>query len=489
MHKLLFVRAVIFSCFFVQAWAPLASVIAPTSTAQQEVRSVPGSQSEDIPRGKLIEKVLCAKNTTQSYALYVPSSYTTARKWPVLYAFDPAARGALPVSRFQEAAEKYGWIVVGSNNSSNGSARDSLDAFAEMWDDTHQRFALDPRRAYATGFSGGARMAVMAAHLCGECVAGVIASGAGFYQGLVPSAKLRFIFFGAVGIDDFNFPELQSLDEALNKVGLSHRIEVFDGRHEWPPSAVATDALEWMEVQAIKAGTRERDDALLASLWEKKLAQGKAFEESKKFYEAYRTYSGMTETFRNLRDVSEVEKKSIQLRDRSEVNTALRDERQQIKKQEELSAQIEALISQRENGSERVEASNQLKQMLEDLQRSSKAVKDSGERRIARRLIAGFFVQHFEEGMNLLERQKKYRRAADSFELAIAVAPENSYARFQLACAYALAGEKRKSLQALKSAVEKGFSDPSIITGAKAFDSLRQEPEYVEIMQRLKQNR
>src|ERR1043165_9117236 len=72
------------------------------------------------PVGRVLEKVPVGRDATQSYALYLPAAYTPARKYPVLYFFDPGARGAVPVERFKEAAEKYGYILVGSNNSRNG---------------------------------------------------------------------------------------------------------------------------------------------------------------------------------------------------------------------------------------------------------------------------------------------------------------------------------------------------------------------------------
>ena len=121
------------------------------------------TQSEAIPRGQIVERVEALSDSSQSYALYLPSNYTPNRKWPVLYAFDPAARGRVPVERFKEAAEKYGWIVLGSNNSRNGPWNVVVNAWNAMLTDTHQRFAIDDERSYATGFSGGARAAV---HRC-----------------------------------------------------------------------------------------------------------------------------------------------------------------------------------------------------------------------------------------------------------------------------------------------------------------------------------
>ena len=179
------------------------------------------TQIDSIPRGQIVERIEVLNDSSQSYALYLPSNYTPDRKWPVLYSFDPGARGRVPVERFKEAAEKYGWIVLGSNNSRNGPWNVSVNAWNAMLTDTHQRFAIDDERMYATGFSGGARAAVRIAAGC-KCLAGVIANGAGFPVDLAPSSQMQFVFFGAVGVDDFNYPELKTLQEPLTSVVRLH---------------------------------------------------------------------------------------------------------------------------------------------------------------------------------------------------------------------------------------------------------------------------
>src|ERR1044071_4937063 len=106
-----------------------------------------------------------------------------------------------------------------------------------MLRDSDRLFAIDDARMYATVFSGGARVAVSIAAGC-KCLAGVMANGAGFPVDLTPSPQMHFVFFGAAGIDDFNYPELKSLEEPLTKAGINHRIQTFDGRHEWPTISV-----------------------------------------------------------------------------------------------------------------------------------------------------------------------------------------------------------------------------------------------------------
>src|SRR5258708_34800341 len=73
---------------------------------------------------------------------------------------DPGARGRIPVTQFQAAAETYGYIVAGSNNSRNGSWNSSLLAVQAMAADGSKRFVIDSKRMYAAGMSGGGRLAM-----------------------------------------------------------------------------------------------------------------------------------------------------------------------------------------------------------------------------------------------------------------------------------------------------------------------------------------
>jgi len=448
-------------------------------------------QTGSIQRGQVVDKIEVLNDSSQSYALYLPSNYTPDRKWPILYAFDPGARGRVPVDRFKEAAEKYGWIVLGSNNSRNGPWNVVVNAWNAMLTDTHQRFAIDDARMYATGFSGGARAAVRIAGGC-KCLAGVIANGAGFPVDLAPSPQMHFVFFGAAGVDDFNYAELKSLEEPLTKAGMIHRVQTFDGRHEWPPVSVAITAVEWMELQAMKAGKRPRDDAFENAMWQQLLSDARTLEEAKKYYEAYQVYLDLAQSFKGLRDVAEIETKVNQLGGSREVKAAIREEQAQIRKQRELESRLNSLLAGRDGGTavnqseDAFDSGNLLPKILNDLRKQSKAAEDSTQRRVARRVLEGLFVGLLEQGIGLLQTEKNYSEAIKPLRLATEVNPDRPGAFFYLAWAYAANGDKKKSLQSLNTAVEKGFSDAAMITGNKAFDSLRNDPEYQQIMARLR---
>ena len=104
-----------------------------------------------LPLGRVVERVACAADASQSYALYLPSGYTPERRWPILYAFDPRERGELPVELVRATAEELGWIVASTHNfrSDEPTTAGAVAAMKALWEDTHARLAIDPRRVYA----------------------------------------------------------------------------------------------------------------------------------------------------------------------------------------------------------------------------------------------------------------------------------------------------------------------------------------------------
>jgi predicted esterase len=453
-----------------------------------------GAEQGEIIAGRIIEKVVCRTDAQQSYALYLPSNYTPEKNWPILYAFAPDAEGRIPVERFQEAAEKYGWIVAGSLNSKNGSMRQSMDAAKAMWEDTHARFRVDDKRVYTTGFSGGARVAAWAAYLCDACVAGVIGHGAGFHEQMTPTSNtpassIRFVFYGMVGTDDFNFGELRNLDDVLTTIKIPHRITTFEGGHMWAPKEICTRAVEWMEVQAIKAGKRAKDDALVESLWKHAAEEAHRAEDEKRFYDAYLALLALVEDFRGLRDTTEFEIKLAQLKENTEVTRAIKEDREQIKQQQRLDTELRSYQEKRKDLETRAQAAADFHRVLGDLRKKARETQDSVERRVARRTLNGVFAFYFETGMSVIRSGKNYALAVTNLEAASEIAENNPYVIYELATAYALNGEKKRALDALKRAVEKGFTDTARMDASRELAPLRKEPEYQKILEIIKQKR
>ena len=257
--------------------------------------------------GRLAEHVSCPSDPSQTYSIYLPSTYVTTREWPLLIVFDPGGRGARAAEVFREAAERFGWIVAASENSRNGPWEPTLRAVNAMWPALLGGYAVDARRVYAAGHSGGATVAWMMARQTGQ-IAGVITSG---QPSLGPDQgkTAAFSWFGAAGHTDFNFIEVKGIDTRLARSGATHRVEFFEGGHQWPPAELTFRAFGWMELVAMKEGRRPRDADLATRVLADDMAHARAFEEHGLLTDAHRSYESIVASYTGLVDVSEAERR------------------------------------------------------------------------------------------------------------------------------------------------------------------------------------
>ena len=244
-------------------------------------RLVPGpARSQDLSPGRVVERVACVADAGRSYALYLPSAFDPGKKWPLLVLFDSGARGPLAVEAFREAAETQGWILAASNDSRNGPLQDSARAAFAVWVDVSKRFPVDDRRVYATGFSGGARVASVFPRVVGRTIAGVIGCGAGLASGLEPGTLGAAAYFGLAGLADFNYGEMKALDRSLDPSGIPHRFHYFEGSHAWPDPASCARAVAWMEIMAMKQGLRPADRERAAAFIRRDLEEAEELEDA-----------------------------------------------------------------------------------------------------------------------------------------------------------------------------------------------------------------
>jgi predicted esterase len=347
--------------------------------------------AEDFAPGRIIDDVKCAANPSQSYALFLPSNYSPGRSWPVIFAFSPMARGRVPLERLQEAAEKYGYIVAGSNNSRNGDAQSSTAAIRNMPTDVTSRFSVDLKRVYTAGFSGGARVAMQVALSSGK-IAGVVACSAGLPDAQ-PRKSVAFVIFGTAGTEDFNYLEMRQLDRTLTT---PHRVMIFEGTHDWLPASLAGDTVEWLELQAMKSGLRPRDEALLDKIFAARVAEATAKPSE---------FKAVVADFEGLRDVTAFAARAAEWERQKDVQAAIKKERFTEQREEQLIGELVTLEHGLASQAKRDDSLTELRDRLSDLSGRANAKEDSQDRRLARRVLHGTLVRSFEQ-LNDPEYQK-----------------------------------------------------------------------------------
>lgn len=433
--------------------------------------------STQLPSGIVVPKVACADTPDQSYALYLPTQFSPSRKWPIIYVFDPGARGAIAAEVVRAAAEKFGYIVAASNNSRNGPQGRSGAAAQAMWQDTQQRLPVDERRRYFAGLSGGARVASSLAVSCHDCVAGVIANAAAFPPNTQPFRGMKFAYFAAVGDADLNFPEFVSLRKDLEAVGARYRVRIFHGDHGWAPPEVWTEALNWMDLQAMRDGTFTRDQSRTTQAIEEDLGRAREFEAKKDLLSALREYHGVVRDFSGLTDITVAKTRIAELEKDKAVRAQEKQEKAEIEQQIRMvsapSDQMQAIAAGDLSSSEYMSLRGNLAELKK--QAGKESTKGPGAL-VARRVLGSLMVEAMESGQRSIE-QKNYRAAIQYFDLAALVSENSGWAHYERALAYAMSSDKKNALAELRLAMEQGFGGPSSLDAAE-FQSYREGPEF-----------
>jgi hypothetical protein len=273
-----------------------------------------------------------------------------------------------------------------------------------MSGDLGQRFSIDPKRFYLTGLSGGARVA-MGVAAGTKAIAGVIASSAG-YPDSQPRKSVPFVVFGTAGTEDFNYLEMRLLDRALTT---PHRVVVFEGGHTLPPPPVALDAIEWMELQAMKSGTKPRDESLLDQLLDKRQQPIAA---STSPATTVHLLEQLASDFAGLRDVAAFAARAAEMVKQKDVKSALARERSDDDAEARQVNDVFALEAGLRDEDHRMESLGRLRDVLLRFSRQANATADSSERRRARRLlrtITGGAVERVtdSEYLKLLEQYRQ----------------------------------------------------------------------------------
>jgi predicted esterase len=435
----------------------------------------------DLPSVGHVGDVICISDATQSYALYLPSAYTPQRRWPIIYFFDPGGKGRRPVELYKDAAEAYGFVLAGSNNSRNFSS-DQSKAVNAIWQDTHLRLGIDEHRSYASGFSGGARVAgAMAFSGPAGQIAGVIAHGAG-YAGNKTASKDDLPYFFVVGDQDFNWPEVINIRRQREEQGSPYRVRVYSGRHQWAPAAVMEEAVQYMNLKAMQLGNLAPNEVFIDRLFDKTKAEATDAETRKDPIAELSAYRALVSDFSGLRDVKEPSEKLAALRQSPALKTALKNEREQVSEQVKIEEEISSKISTIVDGSAadtpalRLEVRRQMGALNDQAKRS----KNEQKGRIASRAFGGIYVAAIEGGQQQLAA-RNFDRAEAYFELMRQVS-DDPWPVLLLADTHAEAGNRKLAIKDLQEAVKRGLNDRVVIESDAHLQAIKNEPEFQKLV-------
>ncbi|MBO7594092.1 MAG: hypothetical protein J6T12_03920 [Salinivirgaceae bacterium] len=210
-----------------------------------------------------METKSCAADTSIHYTVYTPQ--TNDGKMPAIIFFDPHSQGYLPVEAYAKLADKYGYVLFGSNDLRNGMTAGETEKIVRgMVGEVLSQGLVDTKRVYLSGFSGGAKIAMLYGLNMPE-IHGVAACGGSVNPTARPDST--FCYVSLVGNCDFNYHDMQQSLALFSNMQLPFTSVVFDGKHEWPSAATYETVFQAFDINAMHFGLKPTDVKWLKTVY------------------------------------------------------------------------------------------------------------------------------------------------------------------------------------------------------------------------------
>jgi len=459
----------------------------PSALAAQE--QAPAAAAVAPQPGRVTERIACESDPTQSYALYLPASYDPDKKWPVLIVMDPRGRALVAMDLFREPAERLGWAVASSYDTMSDHGWElNITAMKAMLPDVQRRVSLDTRRVYFAGFSGTARVAWSFGYTV-RGVAGLIGIGGALP---FPMAELKdgpFVFFGATGMTDFNYEEMRALDKALDRTSIPHTTTSFPGGHEWCPPVVCAEAMDWMELMAMKRGLRSQDPAWLDARLDARMTGAREREAAGNGYDAWLLYEAIARDFEATAaadGAKEAAARASALAATRQVKDAVKGAEKRARAQASYERTLGDFLAAFGKGTPPNLARSMSQLQIRPLLKRAADKDDPAGAAAAQRLLDLVFSHAaFYEPRDYLEA-KDPERALAMLQVAEAIGPRTPQVCWYTARAQAQLGHTEDALAALECVASSGAAAATLIEKEEDLAPLRANPAYKALIERFK---
>ena len=203
-------------------------------------------------------------------------------------------------------------------------------------------------------------------------------------------AEAPLVYFGGAGTLDFNYEEIVDLDAYLDSAGVRHQVEYYPGPHGWPPKSVMDDGLTWMELQAMRRGLTESNEAWIDSLYRARLAAAAAADQP---LDAYRLYRAVANDFKGIRDVTGAGQRAARLEAGKQVQRVLARQQEIQQRYKDYFAALRRVVAELQRPATMPELSHLLKELsIRKLQREAANQSDSLGALAAQRLLEQDFT-------------------------------------------------------------------------------------------------
>lgn len=312
--------------------------------------------------------------------------------------------------------------------------------------------------------------------LMSKQVRGVIICGAGFDLP-EPEEEIPFSVILTSGTWDSNLLEIKTLNADLLQRKARVRLLSFEGGHTWPSSAECREAVQWLELWAYRDGITPPNETVIDSLFQKELKRGEALESTRRYFDAYLTYTDLKADMQGLRDLKAVEQRVAELAGSNRLRSSI-EEVQRLERVERR--YIKDFL--KEFFREKPKKIGWWQDRLDAITKMDARKGEDPQYQLLVRRLREFVWRNGWERSWVASESEEYERAAYLAEIALLVRSEESRLFYHLSRMYAQSGQHNKALENLEKAVENGFADFKAIRNEPAFSSLHEEARFQKLV-------
>lgn len=266
------------------------------------------AQKITLKKGAVIDSLKVNDSIPDTFSIYLPTTFETTEKWPVLFVYDTQGRGKRALSMFKEAAEEQGFIVAASNNVNDSlSISKNVLVSSRMFNAVAAMVPVEKNQVYTGGYGESARLASLMPTFIKQ-VKGVVSCGSPVANTEVLSSKNPFHFVGIVGVEDFNYTAMLATEKVLNALRFPNDLLLFQGGQEWPTTHYISKAMELLKLRSMANGAVPKDETFINRTYRKGLGEVSSLITENKPLLAERMLKVMMEDYRPLRSVDSLKK-------------------------------------------------------------------------------------------------------------------------------------------------------------------------------------
>ena len=411
--------------------------------------------------GRIYERIT---KSNSSYSVYFPKNYNEKEKYPAIIFIDPHGHGRFPLEKYKSLADKFHFLLIGSNDSKNGMNIEQCIKFVgDLLNEASTTLPGYKEQISIAGFSGGAKVALVAANTISGFSSGIYC-GAAFPPGTI---QINIPLLAIAGRHDMNYTEVRNYNQSIDKSGISHALVEWNGKHEWPDTSIFEHAFYWNLFTSMRNKTIEKNESIIDRY--KKLMESAISQEKNVLNKAILLQEEI-EMLNGIVSISDYQRKLNTIINSNQFKQAKNNQEKILANEDQKKMEFAGAFEKQDE----LWWNNEVQSLKAD------SNNESNQRVLGYISLAAWSYSSKSVAVN------NYPFALKALKIYKLADPENSEQPFLAACLYSKNGMQDSAIYFLKEAVKLGLDERSKIENEKDLFELKSRNDFQELVKNLK---